>query len=619
MVRAENFPLTSRYTEQQVAQALVQDNQWIPFPAYTDRTAWDSLIGAQRERLIQQGERRLNYRWKHNLATDYIEYDRSGNRRIMEDPMSHNHTALSDLVLAELAEGQGRFMDQIVNGLWLECERTSWVLSAHQFRQPSKRTLPDWRTPIIDLGSGEVAGMMAWTCYLLHDSLERIDPMICQRVEHELRQRIVIPYLNNDREWWMALHLKPGAIVNNWNPWCNFNVLQTAMLCRLGQDTVQTLTWRTMQSVDRFINYVNSDGACEEGPSYWGHAAGKLFDYLDLLSRITGGRIQIFDLPQINAMGQYFVATQAGNNWVVNFADATARFTDNISALVYRYGQAVHNRDMIQLAALMAQDRKSIIPGGTDLWRSLWSLMTEQAIRRTTPRLSESPCMWYPQTQFCYFRNTDRMLAIKGGHNNESHNHNDVGTCIFYSHQTPVLIDAGVGTYTKQTFSSERYQIWSMQSAYHNLPTINGTDQQHGAQYKAGAMNVDQKRQQASIEIASAYPDASHAQNWTRTYQLNKSELTITDRFQITNPTMPNVVHFMLRGDIDISTPGYVNIRVDNQQLRLTYDAQQLTAELETITLTDERLRRVWGEQIYRLNLTDSRLKPTDTYSFHIK
>jgi len=25
--------------------------------------------------------------------------------------------------------------------------------------------------------------------------------------------------------WWQALQDKPGQMVNNWNPWCNFNVL----------------------------------------------------------------------------------------------------------------------------------------------------------------------------------------------------------------------------------------------------------------------------------------------------------------------------------------------------------------------------------------------------------
>lgn len=41
------------------------------------------------------------------------------------------------------------------------------------------------------------------------------------------------------------------------------------------RDRLAKAVWRSMQSVDKFINFVKADGACEEGPSYWGHAAGK--------------------------------------------------------------------------------------------------------------------------------------------------------------------------------------------------------------------------------------------------------------------------------------------------------------------------------------------------------
>lgn len=41
------------------------------------------------------------------------------------------------------------------------------------------------------------------------------------------------------------------------------------------------------------------------------------------------------------------------------------------------------------------------------------------------------------------------FIAAKGGHNAESHNHNDVGGYIVYNDASPVLIDAGSGTYTK--------------------------------------------------------------------------------------------------------------------------------------------------------------------------
>lgn len=76
-------------------------------------------------------------------------------------------------------------------------------------------------------------------------------------------------------------------------------------------------------------------------------------------------------------------------------------------------------------------------------------------------------------------------VAAKGGHNLESHNHNDVGHYIVYIDGNPVIIDTGVGPYTGKTFGAQRYEIWTMQSAYHSLPTIDGVMQRNGSEFAA--------------------------------------------------------------------------------------------------------------------------------------
>ncbi len=81
-------------------------------------------------------------------------------------------------------------------------------------------------------------------------------------------------------------------------------------------------------------------------------------------------------------------------------------------------------------------------------------------------------------------------LAAQGGHNAESHNHNDVGNFIVYADGEPAIIDVGVETYTAKTFSAQRYEIWTMQSAYHNLPTVNGVMQGAGRQFEARDVDV---------------------------------------------------------------------------------------------------------------------------------
>ena len=57
-------------------------------------------------------------------------------------------------------------------------------------------------------------------------------------------------------------------------------------------------------------------------------------------------------------------------------------------------------------------------------------------------------------------------VAAWGGHNAQSHNHNDVGNVLVFSDGQPVFVDAGAPTYTAETFSSKRYDNWSFQSAF---------------------------------------------------------------------------------------------------------------------------------------------------------
>ena len=117
--------------ETTLKNVLVMQQAWVPYPAYTDRTAWDALMGPNKQRLIEAGEKLLNYKWQLIPATAYLEYERTGDRKVMENPYGANTQALNTLMLAELAEGKGRFIDQLLNGVYMSCEMKSWVLSAH--------------------------------------------------------------------------------------------------------------------------------------------------------------------------------------------------------------------------------------------------------------------------------------------------------------------------------------------------------------------------------------------------------------------------------------------------------------------------------------------------------
>lgn len=596
-------------------EILVLDQKWVTYPDYDDRAGWDSFLGSFKEEYIRRGEKLLDYKWQVVRATDYLAFERTGNRQMMEKPFEANNRAIADLLIAELAEGKGRFTDQLMNGVFHACEMTSWALAAHIIVQPTKRALPSYDYPVIDLTSGDLSGLLSWTYYFMHRSFDKVDPEISRRLRHELQTRMLDPYVNNDSYWWMGRNYN-GRMLNNWNPWCNSNALMCFMLLENDLDKLAQGVYLTMESVDKFLNYIKADGACEEGPSYWGHAAGKTLDYLELLSAITGGKVNIFAEPMIRNMGEYISRSYIGNGWVVNFADASARGEGN-AYLIYRFGKAVDSDELKGFAALMRKS-PSLPHNGRDIFRTLASIAIDKELQQTAPIHENRPFTWYPETEFCYLSTKEGVfLAAKGGYNDESHNHNDVGTCSVWMDQTPVLIDAGVGTYTRQTFSSERYTIWTMQSNFHNLPMINGVPEKYGKKYKA--TEVKAGKNTFSANIATAYPKEANVRKWIRSYTVSGRQARISDAFELTEATAPNVINFMTWGEPDYSREGEVEIRVKDVKAVLKYDASRFELAVEPLELTDSRLSNVWGKTIYRLLFKAKQQTTKGNYLFTIK
>lgn len=598
--------------QESLAECLVLNQKWVQYPSYKDREGWSRFLGEYKDEIIKNGESLLGYTWKVVKATDYLEFERSGNREIMELPFDDNNQAIVRLMLAELAEGRGRFIDQLINGVFHTCEMTSWALSAHLVTQPTHRALPTPIYPLIDLTAGDLGSLLSWVYYFMHEEFDKIDPEISRRLYRELDERIMKPYLNNDSFWWLAANYK-GQMVNNWNPWCNSNCLMTFMLLENDVDRLSKAVSRSMQSVDKFLNYVHSDGACEEGPSYWGHASGKCLDYLVLLNRITGGKISIFDNPQIKAMGEYIARSYVGNGWVVNFADASAKGGGD-PYLIYRYGKAVKS-DILKQFASMQNKGSKISFRGRDLFRILEAFLVEDELCAYQEAYTGVSYTWYPETEFCYVRNKKAFFAAKGGYNDESHNHNDAGSFSLWVNNMPVIIDAGVGTYTRQTFSSERYTIWTMQSNYHNLPMINGVPQKYGRQYKA--TEVKATKNSFSANIATAYPDEAGVKKWIRSYTMKSDALMISDRFELNEIKKENVINFLSWGDIIIKD-GVIEISVNGVKGTLKYDTKMFKVKKECVKLTDKKLSSVWGAEVYRLSFIAKEKEQKGCYTFTI-
>jgi hypothetical protein len=622
--------LSQIYSEGKLKDILIPRDAWHPHPTIEDRNAWESLPEYIRSIHIARGEGCLGYEWPTVLAVRFLDYVRTGNRGQQERVSGGRRNALAALVVAECMENQGRFLDDIMNGIWAICEESFWGVSAHVGAQKAGSGLPDVAEPIVDLFAAETSALLAWTVYLLGPKLDTISRLIVPRVELEMDRRILTPLLEREDFGWMGFR---GQRVNNWNPWICSNWLTSALLIERDEVRRLKLVAKAVKALDNFIDPYPKDGGCDEGPGYWGRAGASLYDCLELLHSATNGEINVYDDPLVQNIGKFIYRVQIHDRYFVNFADASAMLTPS-PFLVYGYGKRIKDPQMMALGAWSAHRQNVKENGvGDSLGRLLPALFSLEEVLEADHNPPLPRDVWLDEIEVMVARDSEGssdgfFVAMKGGHNAESHNHNDVGNLVVYIDGQPVLVDAGVEAYTAKTFSSRRYEIWTMQSDYHTLPTINNVQQAPGRKYAArnATYKADDRTAELALDIAGAYPEEAGVDTWMRTVALNRGAgIAITESYSLKKISGGIILNFLTPCEVVLHDDGLISLKASELSgdrtsgaAQIHYDADKLAASVEEITVEDNGLKRIWGSSLTRIMLKAKNPSQTDALKLRI-
>ena len=589
-----------------VAEALLPATKWRPFPPAADRAGWEQIPAAFRPALVETAVVRIGSEWPVLPASLFLEYKRNGNRTRYQDPYFARREHLRDLVLAECIEFRGRFVDGIADAVWSICEESFWGVPAHLAEQRTGVGLPDIEDPIIDLFAAETSAMLAWIWYLLGPELDKASPRIGERIHCEAERRILKPARERIDLHWMGLDPSDDTAMNNHTPWTNSNWLTTALLLEPDQQRRVGVVVKSLASLDRFLDVYKDDGGCDEGPGYWSEAAGALMDCLETLHSASGGRIDVFDMPLLRELGRYILRAHVAGDFFINFADAAPRVRPPAD-VVYRYGKRIGDKDLQAMGGWLFHRGSGSVPLTRNMGRQLQQLFHYDDLAHAPVKEPLLRDVWLPGIQVMTARrregSTDGLyVAAQGGNNGESHNHNDVGNFIVYADGKPVIIDIGVENYTSKTFSSRRYEIWTMQSAWHNLPTIGGVMQGGGPGYRATGVQyrAGDEAAEFSLNLASAYLPEAGIRSWLRTIRLDRraDELTIEDRSELAAADKEVFFTLMAAYRPDFRGAGALTVG----PLGLLYDST-LQPVIEDVALTDSKLRASWGDRLWRIRL----------------
>ena len=601
----------------------------------SSRDDWENLDTGLLSRLISDGADCQNQDWPVLTATDYLDYTRTGRRAYYEGKLFARRTLLNSMVLAECAEHEGNFMDSILNGIWSICEETSWCLPAHNsyIHDTPQLPLPDPKRPVIDLFSAETAAVLSTARYLLQSELDAISPAIDSQIDKALTERIFLPYLK-EHFWWMG---DGTTHVNNWTVWCTQNVLLSSSLSNLEEGTRQAIFVKACESLDYFLAEYGEDGCCDEGAQYYRHAGLCLFGCMEILNAITDGHFKsLYQEPKIRNIAAYILQAHAAGPYYINFADCSP-IAGSCGAREFLFGKRTNCPRLMRLAAAdFCESEDPLLKEEHNLFYRLLTIFTAKEMTGfDTDGTTTGDDIYYPSTGLFIVRDSRFCLAVKAGDNDDSHNHNDVGSFTIYQNGQPLFVDIGVETYQQKTFSPERYSIWTMQSQYHNLPSFTGCRkedadacpygyakhfggtneiaamQHNGPQYKAERVQCQITEQfgEISMDIGNAYPD-SQVTSYYRTVRLIKEKgITITDTAKCGNlqPVLSLITYEEPDWDDKNST---LTVKLPNP----AHHGHQITGtchidgaahvKKERLPITDNRLKTAWKHDMWRTLVT---------------
>ncbi len=570
------------------------------YPSASCREAYLNIPEHFRKQLITEGEKYLNFSFPAIPATVYMAFLRTGNRVAFEDINFQKRYALNALIMAECVEYSGRFLDDIINGIFSICEESAWQLPPHNsYPGLSNQLLPDVTMPVIDLFACETGALLATAGYLLKDAFDSVHPFINKRILHEITNRVLIPYINTD-VWWMGFNNKRTS---NWTIWCTQNVLITAFLSEQPAEIREAVFKKACGSASAFVRDYGEDGCCDEGAQYYRHAGLCLFNTMEILDNITDGRVtRFYENNKIRNIALYIMNVHVDDIYYINFADCSP-VAGRAGAREFLFGKRIESAAMQSFAAKeWHANEDKLLSSEINLFYHMQNAFTAEAISSYDKIKTEYKDIYYESVGLFITRDDTFYLAAKAGHNADSHNHNDTGSFTIYKNGQPFIIDVGVETYTKKTFSADRYELWAMQSAYHNLPTINGIMQKDGREYASSDVSFDflNGHSTLSMNIAGAYPKEAKITKYHRTLTLNKGvNIVVEDEFTFTNSDADNRVVLSLMtyetpqisgNVISVGGLGTIKIACDNI----------IDIVTEEIPIVDARLSIAWKHNIYR-------------------
>lgn len=498
----------------------------------TDRAAWDALATHPAGRaVLHEAERLLTESLPETTDELYLDFSRTGNRTSWQNVNARRHRWLDEAALAECLENKGRFLRAFGEALASISRERTWVMPAHD---PTLANF-EGKTTGIDLWSAKLAWVLATADWLLGD---RLEPATRQLIRQQVHRRVLDPFreMVEGREkpnGWLTGH-------NNWNAVCLSGVTGAALALIDSREDRAFYVASAEKLSRHFLAGIPDDGYCTEGVGYWNYGFGHYIMLAETILQATGGRVDLLQGEHVRKIAMYGLEIEIVPGVCPSFSDCSVDARPGARLLEYIGRRWV--------AGLSPKAARSSTWGAEPLFQAaMFAFPGDMAATRPAGPAwkGPGPRTWFDRSGVLIGRpGTHRdcrlAVAIKGGHNAEEHNHNDVGSYMVVVDGRAVLVDPGAEVYTARTFSARRYDSKVINSYGHPVPIVAGTLQRPGRDAAAKVLRTEFTDDTNTVvfDIRASY-DVPSLARLERTFTYSRREggsLVITDDVEFRTP-----------------------------------------------------------------------------------
>lgn len=498
----------------------------------TDRSAWNKLARNDSfKEVISEAQTLLSEPIPDQPDDLFLDFSRTGNRTRWQRVSGLRRGRVQTFVLAECLENQGRFLPAFEEIVRVLCSERTWVMPAHD----AKLANFNGTSIDIDLGSSMLAWSLASADYLLGDKLS---PEVRRLLHENLNRRIFGPYQDmvlgkREKNWWLT-----GT--NNWNAVCLAGVTGSALAVIDSPRDRAFFILAAENYSKHFLEGFTDDGYCSEGLGYWNYGFGYYVMLSEMIYQATNGKVDLLEAPKVKQAARFGSEIEIINGVYPAFADCSINAQPGSRLMYYlsrRFSMGLRSWEKID----------SVSPSSSLYECMMYSFANSASATPLAERASQGPGIrsWFDQAGILVCRpgpNSASSLgvALKGGHNQEHHNHNDVGSFVVVLGDKPLLLDPGGEVYTARTFSSRRYESNVLNSFGHPVPVVAGKLQRTGSQARGRVVRHDftDDTDTLVLDISSAY-DVAELKKLERKFvyrRLDGGSLTVTDEVAFSRP-----------------------------------------------------------------------------------